>query len=451
MSKLLTAPWALDPSYRELFLINASVVDVELGQVHRSSSVHIVDGIFQQVQLGAPIDPPKDSVVVDLQHKFLCPGLIDCHVHLTAAPGATTLRELYSAASTLVAFRTTYVAKQMLLRGFTTARDTGGADAALKQSIAEGLIPGPRLFIAGRALSQTGGHGDFRTPEQGDTHKCCGGGSPSLARICDGVPECLIATRDELRKGADFIKIMCGGGVATPTDPIDMLQFSAEEIQAVTSTAAKRNTYVTAHAYTPESIRHAVENGVKGIEHGNLIDTATAQLCKERGVTVTPTLVVYHGYTKPAFADYLSETSASKNRQVLASGLESLRILKTAGVNMCFGSDLLGGLHILQNEEFRIRSAVLSNLELLQAATINGARYVGMEGKLGVIRDGTIADFLVLDQDPLQDITVLDRVTDTLLAVVKEGRPVMSRVKGLQVDALYQQGEKLLVPEGNAK
>ena len=134
-------------------------------------------------------------------------------------PGNAALKDLYAASPNAIAYRTAHVAREMLLRGFTTARDTGGADAALREAIAEGLIPGPRLFIAGKALSQTGGHGDFRASYQGSEHKCCGGHSPSLARVCDGVPECLNAVRDELRQGADFIKIMCGGGCYTDRWP----------------------------------------------------------------------------------------------------------------------------------------------------------------------------------------------------------------------------------------
>ncbi|KAF7597083.1 hypothetical protein BBP40_010557 [Aspergillus hancockii] len=325
----------------------------------------------------------------------------------------------------------------MLLRGFTTVRDTGGADAALRDAIAEGLLSGPRLFIVGKALSQTGGHGDFRATYQGDEHKCCGGHSPSLARVCNGVPECLEAVRDELRQGANFIKIMCGGGVATPSDALDMLQFTAEEIQAITTTAAYSKTYVTAHAYTTQAIRHAVDNGVRGIEHGNFIDSETAKYCKGKGVIFTPTLITYHGMTEPPFDSFLDEFSQAKNREVLASGLKSLEILRDAGVTMCYGSDLLAGLHTLQNREFSIRLAVLSPPEILQSATVNAAKYLGMEGKLVCIKEGAIADFLVLTTNPLEDITALDNVKDSVVAIIKEGRIVSSRVRELWVDFLY--------------
>ncbi|KAI9923722.1 hypothetical protein MW887_008349 [Aspergillus wentii] len=420
----------------DLTFINANIVDAETSQILPNATVRIGDGLILDVTTGdaSTVAGPN---VIDLQHRYICPGLIDCHVHITATPGGFSLKDLFAASPNAIAYRTTFVAREMLLRGFTTARDTGGADNALRDAIAEGLLPGPRLFIAGKALSQTGGHGDFRASYQGNEFKCCGGHSPSLARVCNGVPECLEAARDELRQGANFIKIMCGGGVATPSDALDMLQFTAEEIRAITTTAAYSKTYVTAHAYTIDAIRHAVDNGVRGIEHGNFIDRETAEYCREKGVFFTPTLVTYHGMTQPPFDQFLDEFSQRKNRDVLASGLGALEILRDAGATMCYGSDLLGGLHTIQNGEFRIRSGVLSAGEILQSATVNAARYLGMEGKLGCIQKGAIADLLVLEANPLEDITVLDRIKESMVALLKDGRVVAHKLDGLAVDALY--------------
>ncbi|KAL2130155.1 hypothetical protein VTI74DRAFT_6828 [Chaetomium olivicolor] len=178
----------------------------------------------------------------------------------------------------------------MLDRGFTSIRDCGGASLAMKEAIEEGVHPGPRLFIAGRALSQTGGHGDMRGPH--DAQPCCGGVS-GISRIVDGVPDCYRFAREELRQGADFIKIMGGGGVASPTDRIDQLQFSDEEIRAIVPVAKNAGTYVTSHCYTPEAIKQAIRQGVRGIEHGNLIDIETAKLMAETGTFLTHTLVVH--------------------------------------------------------------------------------------------------------------------------------------------------------------
>ena len=437
MSSESNKPWSPRTEAPDIIFYNANVVNVEAGEVIPNAVVHIKNGRIVDVLSNSAAIPPTHPNKVDLKGLYICPGLIDCHVHLTATPGNSALKDLFAASPNNVAYRTTYVAREMLLRGFTTARDTGGADYALREALEEGLIIGPRLFIAGKALSQTGGHGDFRAAYQGDEHKCCGGHTPNLARVCNGVPECLDATRDELRQGADFIKIMCGGGVATPSDALDMVQFTAEEIRAITTTARNSKTYVTAHAYSIEAIRHAVDNGVRGIEHGNFIDEETAAYCTKLGVVFTPTLVTYHGMSKPPFDKFLDDFRQAKNRQVLASGLDALSILKKAGATICYGSDLLAGLHPLQNGEFSIRSKVLSAKDILQSATVNAAKYLGMEGQLGCIKKGSIADMLILKSNPLEDITVLDHIQDNLVAILKDGRIVYKRSSWLSVDPLY--------------
>ncbi|KAJ5433670.1 uncharacterized protein N7458_012826 [Penicillium daleae] len=438
MSGNTSKPWIPETASPEIKFYNANVVDVEAGDIIQNALVHIKGGRIVEVSSGdaaSPLSLPANAV--DLKGQYICPGLIDCHVHMTATPGSASLKDMFFASPNSIAYRSAFVAREMLLRGFTTARDTGGADYALRDAIAEGLIMGPRLFIAGKALSQTGGHGDFRAIYQGPEHKCCGGHTPDLARVCNGVPECLEATRDELRQGADFIKIMCGGGVATPSDALDMLQFTAEEIRAITTTAQQSKTYVTAHAYTVEAIRHAVDNGVRGIEHANFINEETAAYCTKLDVVFTPTLVTYHGMSKPPFDKFLDDFSQAKNRQVLASGLEALSILQKAGATICYGSDLLAGLHPLQNQEFSIRSAVLSAKDILKSATVNAARYVGMEGQLGCIKEGALADMLILASNPLEDITVLDRMQEHLVALLKDGRIVFKKSDWLCVDPLY--------------
>ena len=192
-------PWTAEHSAPELILTNANVIDVERGEVLRNHHLHLKDGKIISID---SIEPSSASAVkADVGSKYICPGLIDCHVHLTATPGESRIRDLYEAHPDTIALRSTWTAKQMLLRGFTSARDTCGATYALRDAIAEGLIPGPRLFISGKALSQTGGHGDFRLPHQDSSVKCCGGNIPGLARVCDGVPACLEAARDELRQG----------------------------------------------------------------------------------------------------------------------------------------------------------------------------------------------------------------------------------------------------------
>lgn len=425
-------PWSQsDPTpYR---FIKANVVDTANGTIIPNATVRTAKGLITSVTTGASDgeSSENDEQIIDLNGNYLCPGLTDCHVHLTAAPGESDLKNLWNVHEHVLLYRTTYVCRAILSRGFTTVRDTGGASLALKESIQDGLIPGPRLLIAGHALSQTGGHGDFRNSYQQALPECGCGHVTGLARICDGVPECLRAARDELRRGADFIKIMGGGGVVSPTDAIDQIQFTPEEVRAITTVARAAGKYVTSHAYTPEAIRNAVENGVGGIEHGNLLDEPTARLMAEKGVFLTPTLVTYDAMSNGPFADFLPSELKAKNVRVLEAGLSSLEIAKEAGITMCFGTDLLGPLGAFQSNEFSLRSKVLSPLKVLQSATVNPAKMMGLD-KAGQIKEGFWADLLVLNSNPLKDVTVLDHTDKELLAVFKEGKAYYSKLEGVK-------------------
>jgi imidazolonepropionase-like amidohydrolase len=355
-------------------------------------------------------------------------------VHIAAVPGEKNLGDLYRLDREIMNMRQPYVCQQMLRRGFTSVRDCGGATLALKEAINEGVIQGPRLFIAGHALTQTGGHGDTRGPH--NHSDCCSSTLMSLSRLCDGIPECIRSAREELRTGADFLKIMAGGGVASPTDRLENVQFSSEEVRAISEVARNSNTYVTAHAYTPRSIRHAVENGATGIEHGNLIDAETARFMAERDVFLTPTLITYSEMTSPEFPDFLPIESEAKNAEVLKAGIRSLQIASEAGVTICFGTDLLGPLMAAQTKEFGLRAEVLSAKAILQSATVNPARRFGLEGFLGQIKEGFAADLLILNGNPLEDIAILDTPEKHVLAVIKDGRVFHSRWSKLEQDAL---------------
>ncbi|KIW07408.1 uncharacterized protein PV09_02251 [Verruconis gallopava] len=435
MSANTWKPW-LPAQASSVHFKNARIVDTLNAKIIEGQDVFVSGGKFVASLAAEELD---DAQVVDLENKyFVCPGLIDCHVHLTANAGQESMGALFQASANAIAYRTTWNAKQMLRRGFTTVRDTGGADHALRQAIEEGLVQGPRLFIAGKALSQTGGHGDLRQAHQGSGFKCCDSVTPGFARVCDGVPACLEAARDELRQGADCLKIMVGGGVSSPSDPLDALQFTAEEIQAITTCARQMGRIVTAHAYTVAAIRHAIDNGCRGIEHANFIDEDTAKLCRDRGVTVTPTLITYKAMSEPPYEQFLPPEGRVKNTQVLASGVDALKTLAATGVNVCFGTDLLAGMHSRQNEEFLIRKAALSDAAVLQSATINAARYLGVENMLGQVKEGYTADLLLLTSDPLEDVGALAKPEESIVAIVKDGRVVSSKLEQLTVSALYR-------------
>ncbi|KAK7973432.1 hypothetical protein PG988_007566 [Apiospora saccharicola] len=411
-------PW-LRPPPKSYLLVNGNIIDVEAGEVLQSMDVKIENGKISSIlpsasSVSAPSSAAAGFTTIDCTGRYLCPGLIDSHVHLIAVPGFGDLSSAFGNPEAVSLLRQPYVCAQMLARGFTTVRDCGGAGAALRDAITDGVFPGPRLFLSGHALSQSGGHADFR-----------------------GAPRpCMQAAREEIRTGSDFIKIMGSGGVSSPTDKIDHLQFTGEEIRAMVECAENAGTYVTAHAYTTKAIRHCIDNGVRGIEHGNFLDAETAALMKEKGVYLTPTLITYHQMASSKWTGYLPPESQSKNTEVLDAGLKALKIAHDAGVTICFGTDLLGPLGAAQTHEFALRSQVLSPVDVLRSATLNPARMLGQESTLGQIREGFEADLLILSTNPLEDVTVLDQPDKHVLGVMKEGRIYKSRIKGVEEDAV---------------
>lgn len=363
------------------------------------------------------IDAP-DAERIDLQGRTLMPGLIDAHVHVIA-----TLVDLARNAelpSSLIALRSREIMHDMLMRGFTTVRDLAGADLGLKMAVEEGLIDGPRLIICGKALSQTVGHCDYRSRH--DKRELHAASLGALGRIADGVDEVRRATREEIKGGADFIKIMANGGVSSPNDPIHVLQYSREEILAIVEEAENYGMYVAAHTYSDASIRRAVECGVKSLEHCNLITAETAKLAAEAGATACPTLVAYEGLALEGAAFGLGADSQAKIDTVRVAGLESLRIMHEAGLPMGFGSDLLGQLHKYQSMEFSIRGKVLPARDILYSASRVSAKLCMMENQIGVITEGAYADFIVVNGDPLQDIELLAQPDENLSAIVRGGQ-----------------------------
>lgn len=407
-----------------LHLTNIRMLDVREGALRSNVSVSIQGDRI--VEIGDRLPAEGDGEVIDLGGRVLMPGLIDCHVHVNAVQlNLAPTRQLPASLVTAGASR---IMRQMLMRGFTTVRDAGGADRGLKLAVEQGLFVGPRLFVCGRAISQTGGHGDFRPqidqPDPGALDHLFDG----IGRIADGVPEVRRATRDEIRLGADHIKIMASGGVASMADPIDFLQYSDEELEAFVDEARRARTYVMAHTYTADAIARCVRAGVRSIEHANLIDEETAALMAERGAFMVPTLVTYEALAREGRALGFSEVGLEKLQKVLDVGTKSLEIAKAAGVKMAYGTDLLGDLHRCQSDEFRIRGSVLSSAEIIRSATETGAELIGMAGQLGVISAGAYADLLVVDGNPLDDLNLLQGQGEHLRAIIQRGRFVKNEL-----------------------
>jgi imidazolonepropionase-like amidohydrolase len=400
-------------------LRGGAVLDVDAGVLRRADV--LLEG--RRIALVAPGLAAGDARVVELGGRTVMPGLIDCHVHV-CADGMVPYPSLFPS---LVAARAARLLHETLARGFTTIRDMGGADAGLRRAVAEGLFAGPRMFVSGRPLSQTGGHGDMRNPA--DTCPACAlRAEANMMVVADGVDGVRRAAREEIRRGVDQIKIMASGGISSPADPVDYDQYALDEIAAVVDEAERAGKYVAAHAYTPTAIMRAVGSGVRTIEHGNFLDEPTATLMAARGAILVPTLVVYRRVVQHAAEIGISAFHLEKAREVLATGTRSLEIAQRAGVRMALGTDLFRAPKQYQSEELLIRAEVLPAAEVLRQATIHGAEVVRMQGQLGRVTEGYLADLLVVDGDPLSDLRVLQDQGAQIAMIIKDGACVTSRL-----------------------
>jgi len=399
---------------------NANLLDPLQADLLEGHHVLVEDGVIKEVS-----DTPITSAsaqVIDAAGRTLMPGLIDLHVHVLATQLNLSTQGVLPDA--LVMMRAVPIMAAMLRRGFTTVRDAGGAGWGLKCAVNEGTVKGPRLFISGRAISQTGGHGDPR-PRSDHLRPmsfcgCCFRAG-DIGRVADGIDDVRKAVRQELQMGADQIKMMASGGVASPTDPIASYGYSEEEIRVIVEEAASRQTYVMAHSYTADAIERAIRNGVRTIEHGNLVDERVARFMAEKGAFVVPTLVTYEALANEG-ADYgLPPDSDAKIATVRTAGLHSLEIYKKAGVKIGYGSDLLGPSQRLQSDEFRIRNEVLSAQEVIQCATTTAAEVLNQVGQLGRIQPGALADVLLVDGNPYRDLSCLLGQGEHLALIMKGG------------------------------
>lgn len=405
---------------------NFEMLDPGVGELRGGHELVVEGGTIREVS-AKPINLAAANVV-DCGGRTLMPGLIDSHVHVVLSEVA--IRNLESVPLTLMTARAADLMRRMLDRGFTTVRDTGGADWGLKEATEKWLLPGPRLFIAGRAIGPTGGHSDSRRRTDLSMSmrcQCCNAMAFSMG-IADGISEVRRAVREEMRQGCDQVKIMMSGGVASPYDPLDSLQFSVGEVEAAVEEARAFGRYVCAHAYTPQAITRAAHAGVRTIEHGNLIDDASAKLMAEKGMFLVANLVTYFEMKKHAAEYGMNSDMLAKNDLVIEGALKSLEICKRHGVPVAYGTDLLGQLQVAQSEEFALRAQVLSPAEIIRSATTIGARIVRMEGKLGCLQPGAFADLLVVDGNPLRDLKLLAEQGRHLSVIMKDGRFYKNRL-----------------------
>ena len=404
-------------------LNNASVLDAERGTLVPDRSVLVEDGRIAEIGASSEVHDAVDRTI-DVRGRVLMPGLIDCHVHVTAA--TANFAEIEEWSPFYLAARSAKIMGGMLQRGFTTVRDAAGADFGLARAVQEGLVDGPRLIFGGRGLSQTGGHGDGRS--SGRTAQEAGYSYTTGNVVCDGVPQVRRTVREEIKRGAQHIKLMLSGGVASPTDRVDSTQFSVDEIRAAVEEAEAANLYVMGHAYTSRAINRGLECGVRSIEHGNLMDASSPPLFLSHGAFYVPTLVTYSALAEHGLASGLPEVSHRKISDVLDAGLGALEMADRAGVQIAYGTDLLGAMHVFQNREFKIRAEVQSPASILRAATVTAAQLLRMAGQVGVVAPGAHADLLIVDANPLEDIGVLADPDTHIQLIMKAGEIFRDRL-----------------------
>ncbi len=378
-------------------------VGKEMGFVLRD--VAIIDGKVTE-------RPDSTTTTIDGSGKWVIPGLIDAHFHAYAV--SMDGFEIERGPLSFAALNGARRLEKALRRGFTTVRDVAGGDIGLQRAAEAGLFESPRYLFTGPAMSQTGGHGD---PRNEHVDVCFSHGH--MCELVDGVEAIRLAVRNRLRTGAHAIKVMTSGGVFSLTDPVRIPQYSAEELRAATDEAARRGSYVTAHSYSSESVMHSIENGVTCIEHGNLIDSATAQAMAERNVFLIPTLAAYDAMDRRGAGLGLNPISLAKNLEVLSKGQEAAQLALAAGVRVGFGTDLMGDVEDDQLNGVRLQIDAIGAAEALHSMTAVNADRIG-DSSLGHLEVGAYGDAVVLNANPLEDPSALWE-EDARHAIVQRG------------------------------
>lgn len=416
---------AEDPAASETLFRNVRVLDVVKGQLGAPTNVLIEGGRIAKI--GAGITPRGPVKIVEGGGRTLMPGMIDVHVHLTF--GALTMPQMLSPDLTPEKAEDAAgrQAHDMLLRGFTAVRDAGGPIFGLKRRIDAGDVVGPRVWPSGAVISQTSGHGDFRLPSERSRKF---GGTVSRSElfganfIADGTSEVLTATRENLRFGASQIKLMAGGGTSSDYDPIDVTQYTFEEMKAAADAAADWNTYVMVHAYTPRAVRRAIDAGVKCIEHGQLLDEATLRVMGEKGIWLsTQTLADDNPNMDP--------NRREKRREILANNAALWQNAKKLGVKLAWGTDFLfePELNAEQNAYLIRLKSWFTPAEIVKLVTYDNAQLLALSGprtpyagKLGVVEEGALADLILVDGDPLARIDLLGDPAKNFDVIMKDGK-----------------------------
>ena len=425
LASLLCGAVAAQPAAPVTLLQNVQVFDGRSAVLSGPRHVLVRGDIIERIS-AEPIAVPPDATVVDGQGRTLMPGLIDSHWHtMLAAPSMALTLDGDLGYLTLLAAAE---ARATLMRGFTTVRDLGGPSFALKRAIDEGVVPGPRIYPSGAMITITGGHGDFRARHELPRQL---GGPPPLtgalnaSQLADSPDEVRLRVREQLLLGASQIKLTAGGGVASPHSPLDATTFTEEELRAAVQAAGNWGTYVGVHAYTPEAIQRSIAAGVKVIEHGHLMDEASARLIAERGVWLS-----FQPFVDDGFAPQMPPSSMARLRQLFAGTEQAVALARKHKLKMVWGTDIL-----FSAANARRQGALLAQMgqwftpaEVLAMATGTSGELLQLSGprnpypgKLGVVEEGALADLLLVDGNPLQDLSLVAQPDERFVLIMKGG------------------------------
>ena len=402
-----------------LVLKNTTIIDGTGADPVTNCSVVIEGKRIKEILTGTPGKLPSDTHIIDCRQQTLLPGLIDAHVHIGAVD-ANILDQQRRYFPSLLVIKTLNVMKETLDQGFTTARDCGGADPGFREAVAQGLVPGPRLFVCGLALSQTGGHGDFRLPTE--TFSPLEHLAGLATGVYDGVDEVRRGVREQLRQGVDHIKVMAGGGAMSPSDEIDTSQYSLDELRTAVFEAESAGKYVSAHCYSDRSILNSIAAGIRTIEHGNLLSEPAAQSIKNAGAFLVPTIVTYEMISRMGKDLGVPENNIRKINEAREKALEALAIAHRVGTKIASGSDLLGPMQVYKATELELKARVLGPMGAIVASTKTNAELIRRERDLGTIEAGKLADLILIDGDPLKDINVLQQYQEKITMIMQGGR-----------------------------
>jgi imidazolonepropionase-like amidohydrolase len=406
---------------------NVRIFDGKSTTLSAPSNVLVRGNTIARISM-SPITVDTNVRVIAANGRVLMPGLIDAHWHAFMA--ATPMQTLISSSPSYLHLLAAREAEATLMRGFTTVRDCGGPVFGLKRAIDDGTMIGPRIYPSGAFISQTSGHGDFRF--HFELPRRMGGPlsyseKEGIAAIADSPDEVRLRTREQLRLGASQIKLMAGGGVASPHNPIESIQFTEEEIRAAVEAALNWGTYVTVHAYTPAAIQRAVNAGVKCIEHGQLIDEPTAKLLADKGIWWSLQPFIYD----QARLAVLDPVSQKKVLEIWTGTENAYNLAKKYKIKTAFGTDILFDAEAANRQGTYLTRLLrwYTSAEALKMATADNGELMALcgyinpyPGKLGVVEEGALADLLLVDGDPLENIKLVEDPGKNFLVIMKDGK-----------------------------